>query len=121
MGQSKHPLARPFIALVVEDEPELRYMAGSLLEETDLEVAEAETGEQALSFLRKRAEEVAMMFVDVNLPGKLNGHRFSTRRRSFLALDSCGCDLQGYGPASYRPAPLGHFYSEALEGLGRSC
>jgi CheY-like chemotaxis protein len=36
----------------VEDEPELRYLAGSLLEETDLEVAEAENGEQALSFLR---------------------------------------------------------------------
>jgi two-component system, response regulator PdtaR len=73
MGQAERPLEHPFIALVVEDEPELRYLAGSVLEEAELEVAEAESGEEALSFLRERAPEVAIMFVDVNLPGKING------------------------------------------------
>jgi DNA-binding NtrC family response regulator len=72
MGQAG-PLERPFIALVVEDERDLRSLAASLLEEAELEVAEAESGEQALSFLRKRGSEVAMMFTDVNLGGRLDG------------------------------------------------
>jgi len=67
------PGERPFIALVVEDEPDLRSLAASVLEETELEVAEANSGEEALSFLRKRGDEVAMMFVDVNLGGRLDG------------------------------------------------
>ena len=42
------PGERPFIALVVEDEPDLRSLAASVLEETELEVAEAENGAEAL-------------------------------------------------------------------------
>lgn len=59
--------------LVVEDEPELRHLAGAVIEETDLEVVEVETADAALSFLQDHADEVVMVFTDVTLPGKADG------------------------------------------------
>jgi CheY-like chemotaxis protein len=61
------------IALVVEDDLDLRYLAGSLLEETNLDVVEAETGDQALAYLNGHAERVALVFTDVAMPGKVDG------------------------------------------------
>ena len=63
----------PHIALVIEDQPEVRSLAAAILEETELEVAEAATAEEALSFLDEHGSEVAMMFVDVKLPGRMDG------------------------------------------------
>ncbi len=63
----------PNIALVIEDQPEVRDLAAAILEETDLDVAEAESADEALSFLRERAPDVAMIFVDVKLPGRMDG------------------------------------------------
>jgi CheY-like chemotaxis protein len=63
----------PYIALVIEDQPEVRSLAAAILEETDLEVAEAATAEEALSFLDEHGPEVAMLFVDVKLPGRMDG------------------------------------------------
>ncbi len=71
MGQAK-PID-PHIALVIEDQPEVRSLAAAILEETDLDVAEAATAEEALSFLDEHGPEVAMMFVDVKLPGRMDG------------------------------------------------
>ena len=53
------------IALVIEDQPEVRDLAAAILEETDLTVAEASSAEEALTFLDEHGPEVAMMFVDV--------------------------------------------------------
>jgi CheY-like chemotaxis protein len=61
------------IALVIEDEPEVRDIATSVLKDTDLAVVESATGEDALAFLRENADDVAMMFADVKLPGTLDG------------------------------------------------
>ncbi len=61
------------IALVIEDQPEVRSLAATILEETDLRVAEAATAEEALAFLRKNAPDVAMIFADVKLPGGIDG------------------------------------------------
>ena len=61
------------VALVVEDDAELRTLAAALLEETDLEVAEAASGEEALHYLHHHAEEVAFLFTDVRLPCLMNG------------------------------------------------
>jgi CheY-like chemotaxis protein len=63
----------PTIALVIEDEPEVRNIASSVLKDTDLAVIESSTGEDALAFLRENAPDVAMMFADVNLPGTVDG------------------------------------------------
>ena len=73
MGRAQRKAEHPFIALVVEDQPDVRDLAAAILEETDLAVAEAESAEQALAFLRAKAQDVAMIFVDVKLPGGIDG------------------------------------------------
>jgi DNA-binding NtrC family response regulator len=66
-----HP--EPHLALIVEDDPDVRALAGALLEETPLEVVEVESAEAALDCLQDRGGEVAMMFADVRLPGEMDG------------------------------------------------
>jgi len=66
-----HP--EPHVALIVEDEPYVRELAGALLEETKLDVVEVETAEAALAYLKEQGGEVAMMFADVRLPGEMDG------------------------------------------------
>ena len=63
----------PHVALIVEDDPDVRELAGALLEETELEVVEVETAEAAIAYLRERGGEVAMIFADIRLPGMMNG------------------------------------------------
>ena len=61
------------VALIVEDDPDLRDLAAALLEETDLDVVEVESADAALAYLQERGGEVAMMFADVRLPGEMDG------------------------------------------------
>ena len=63
----------PHLALIVEDDPDVRALAGALLEETPLEVVEVDSAEAALYCLQDRGGEVAMMFADVRLPGEMDG------------------------------------------------
>ncbi|GEO19010.1 response regulator [Microvirga aerophila] len=70
MGQRIEPSR---VALIVEDEPELRELAAALLEETDLQVVEAASAEEALDYLRAHGEEVAFLFADVRLPCLMSG------------------------------------------------
>jgi DNA-binding NtrC family response regulator len=66
-----HP--EPHLALIVEDDADVRDLAAALLEETLLDVVEVESAEAALDCLRERGGEVAMMFADVRLPGEMDG------------------------------------------------
>jgi DNA-binding NtrC family response regulator len=66
-----HP--EPHLALIVEDDADVRDLAAALLEETPLDVVEVESAEAALDCLRERGGEVAMMFADVRLPGEIDG------------------------------------------------
>ncbi len=70
MGRKIEP-AR--VALIVEDDVEVRGLAAALLEETDLQVVEAASAEEAMDYLRRHAEEVAFLFADVRLPCLMNG------------------------------------------------
>ncbi len=63
----------PHVALIVEDDPDVRDLAAALLEETVLDVVEVESADAALAYLRERGGEVAMMFADIRLPGDLDG------------------------------------------------
>jgi CheY-like chemotaxis protein len=63
---------RPVI-LVVEDEPDERFLAAALLEETGFRVIEAETAERALAILNDRGHEVSVVFSDVRTPGPIGG------------------------------------------------
>lgn len=61
------------LAIVVEDEPEIRQLAETLLEETELEVVGCPSAEEALAVLRHRGGEVALVFADVRLAGEMDG------------------------------------------------
>jgi CheY-like chemotaxis protein len=61
------------IALIVEDDPDVRELAAALLEETTLDVVEVENAEAALHCLQDRGGEVAMIFADIRLPGRMDG------------------------------------------------
>jgi DNA-binding NtrC family response regulator len=66
-----HP--EPHVALIVEDDADVRELAAALLEETELDVVEVGSAEAALECLQERGGEVAMLFADVRLPGEMNG------------------------------------------------
>src|SRR3954447_6404544 len=61
------------VALIVEDDQELRALAAALLEETDLRVVEASSAEEALQYLRYNAGSVAFLFSDARLPSLMDG------------------------------------------------
>jgi CheY-like chemotaxis protein len=61
------------VALVVEDDAEVRQLASVLLEETELRVVECESAEAALSVLQRLGEKVALVFIDIRLPGLIDG------------------------------------------------
>ena len=61
------------VALVVENDKELRALAVALLEETDLRVLEASSGEEALHYLHDHAGEVTLIFSEVKLPRHMDG------------------------------------------------
>jgi CheY-like chemotaxis protein len=61
------------VALIVEDDKELRGLAVALLEETDLRVVEASSAEEALHYLNYLAGEVVFLFADVRLPHLMSG------------------------------------------------
>lgn len=63
----------PHIALVVEDDPDIRELAAALLEETEFDVVEVESAEAALDCLQERGGEVAMIFADIRLAGMMDG------------------------------------------------
>lgn len=65
--------ARTRLALVVEDDHNVRALAETLLEETDLAVEGCESAEAALSVLRARGHTIALVFADVRLAGNMDG------------------------------------------------
>ena len=68
-----HKTAHHQVALIVEDDIELRGLAAALLEETDLHVVEASSGEEALHYLHHHAGEVVFIFSEVKLPCLMDG------------------------------------------------
>lgn len=68
------PVPRPErIALVVEDNPQVRGLAEALLEETELAVVGCDSAEAALAVLQARGGDVALVFADVRLAGEMDG------------------------------------------------
>jgi CheY-like chemotaxis protein len=63
----------PHVALVVEDDPDVRDLAAALLEETELDVMEVDSAEAALGYLQEHGSDVAMIFADIRLAGSMDG------------------------------------------------
>jgi CheY-like chemotaxis protein len=61
------------LALVVEDDPDVRGLAEALLEETELAVLGCDSAERALQVLRDCGENVALVFADIRLAGRMDG------------------------------------------------
>jgi DNA-binding NtrC family response regulator len=61
------------LALIVEDDSDLRSVVVSLFAETDLEIAECENAEAALAVLLLRGSEAALIFADIQLSGSMDG------------------------------------------------
>jgi CheY-like chemotaxis protein len=61
------------IALIVEDDAELRQLTATVLEESELEIIECESAEVALATMLLRGQDVAMIFADIRLSGVMDG------------------------------------------------
>lgn len=72
-GAAAATATHPRVALVVEDDPEIRALAETLLEETELDVIGCDSAEAALSVLQARGGEVALVFADIRLAGAMDG------------------------------------------------
>ena len=67
------PAGAARLALVVEDDAEVRALAETLLEETELDVVGCDSAEAALTVLQARGGDVALVFADVRLAGEMDG------------------------------------------------
>ena len=106
--------------LVVEDEPELRHLAATVIEEADLDVVEVETADAALAFLQDHADEVVMVFTDVTLPGGGGRRRPHARLRGALAPHPGARHLRTRAAAEGWVAEDGAVPAQALAGAGCS-
>jgi DNA-binding NtrC family response regulator len=70
MGQAANACRR---ALVVEDDDCLSELGAMMLEEFGLAVDQVGTAEAALDHLRDSGGEIAVVLIDVHLPGRMDG------------------------------------------------
>jgi len=109
--QTHHAHEGDPIALIVEDDPDLRELAAALLEETDLRVVECEDAEAAFSFLCREGDDVALIFADIRLPGLLDGMDLARRVRALwpqaFVIVTSGFSPEGDMPDKvvYMPKP----------------
>jgi CheY-like chemotaxis protein len=75
MGQKLAAQSSPQrrLALIVEDDAELRWLTAALLEESELDIIECESAEAALATMLIRGKDVALIFADLRLPGVMDG------------------------------------------------
>jgi len=61
------------IALIVEDDAELRLLTKMVLEESELDIIACDSAEAALATVLLRGPDVAMIFADIRLSGVMDG------------------------------------------------
>ncbi len=71
--------------LIIEDHPDTREVLRLLLEMDGYEIAEAQTGEEALRLARDRAPDLILM--DISLAGEIDGLETTRRLRADRAFD----------------------------------
>lgn len=67
-GRDPHP-----VAIVVDDDHDQRDLIGAILEESDVEVIECESGEDAMRVMEEVADRTIFMFADIRLGGRMDG------------------------------------------------
>ena len=73
-------IAKQTIVLVVEDEPLLLLMAGTLVEDAGFHPVYAANADDAVRILEERAD-IAIVFTDIQMPGSMDGIRFAAAVR----------------------------------------
>jgi|GEM_PF-7089996 len=68
-----HQLHRDPVALVVEDDVDQRELIGAILEESDVQVIECESGEAALKVMEVVGHDTIFLVADVALAGAMDG------------------------------------------------
>ena len=63
---------KPTVVLVVEDEPLLLLLAGTLVEEAGLQPLYAGNADEAVDILEAR-QDIRIVFTDVEMPGSMDG------------------------------------------------
>jgi CheY-like chemotaxis protein len=109
----------PPVVLLVEDQPLVRMTAADELGEAGFRVLEAPDADAALEVLEARADEVQVLFTDVDMPGSMDGlalaERVHRRWPHVLLLVSSGHarphpdEIPDHGrfiPKPYRPTTL---------------
>ncbi len=66
-------ILRPFIVIIVEDEPMILMAAAYELQDADFVVIEAGTADEALKILESDAPKIHVVFTDVHMPGVMDG------------------------------------------------
>ena len=61
------------IALIVEDDAEVRQLMKMVIEEAELDIIECDSAEAALATMLLRGRDVAMIFADIRLSGVMDG------------------------------------------------
>ena len=61
------------MALIVEDDAEVRLLMKMMLQESELDIIECESAEAALATMLLRGQDVAMIFADIHLSGVMDG------------------------------------------------
>src|SRR5262245_66575428 len=74
MAQATRP-----IALVVEANREERALVSTLLEESEMQVIECDSAEAALAVVERKGHQMAMVFTDVGLAGRMDGVALAQR------------------------------------------
>ena len=59
--------------LIAEDEALIRLMAVEALADAGFHIIEAEHTDEALAVLKAGADEIDLLFTDINMPGSMNG------------------------------------------------
>lgn len=125
---SSNGLAAPLTILLVEDELLVRMTAADELEEAGFQVLEAANADVALTVLEARADEVQVLFTDVDMPGSMDGmalaQQVNRRWPHIRLLISSGyaCpdpeEIPDHGhfvPKPYRPSVIVQHISEMID------
>jgi DNA-binding NtrC family response regulator len=65
------------VALLVDDDRDLRNLEAALIEETGLRVVEADSAEEALAYLQQHARSVSFLMTEIRLPCLMDGVELS--------------------------------------------
>jgi DNA-binding NtrC family response regulator len=88
--------------LVVDDEPMLRDVVSAVLTQAGYHVLTADRAAAARELLRQHADEIALVLLDLTLPGNRGAHIFdelSTEKPDVRIVACSGHDLADVAPA----------------------